>query len=283
VFVSATLLGRSVELRASLSSLTKSRAGSNDLLSCILSWDRGGVITLPSPDSRSRPVFRGNVDNGWVAGVGTPPPEPSVGPSHRSPGGGVPTPATRPARRCRDKRQPNRKRARKLYTIDSPGDARSDQGQFPIRSIGFNGLRLGTAGRMEPGILSRGTITLNRSDLQQLADDRVRDADALLNTDRWSGAYYICGYVVECALKACISKQTNLHDFPDKAVVEKSYTHDLTKLLASNCNSNSIPRPPRIRLWASTGSMSRTGAKRPATSRKRRPKPAGSIRPLPIL
>jgi HEPN domain len=72
---------------------------------------------------------------------------------------------------------------------------------------------------------------LNRNDLQQLADDRVLDAEALLNMGRWSGAYYISGYAVECALKACIAKQTNLHDFPDKAVVEKSYTHNLLQLL----------------------------------------------------
>ena len=72
---------------------------------------------------------------------------------------------------------------------------------------------------------------MNRTDLQQLADDRVQDAVALLGTNRWSAAYYICGYAIECGLKACIAKQTNLHDFPDKAVAEKSYTHDLTKLL----------------------------------------------------
>jgi HEPN domain-containing protein len=64
--------------------------------------------------------------------------------------------------------------------------------------------------------------------LQQLADDRVLDAEALLNAGRWSGAYYVSGYAVECALKACIAKQTNLHDFPDKTVVQKSHAHDLT-------------------------------------------------------
>jgi hypothetical protein len=72
---------------------------------------------------------------------------------------------------------------------------------------------------------------LNRNDLQQLADDRVSDAEALLNAGRWSGAYYLSGYAVECALKASIAKQTNLHDFPDKIVTEKTYTHDLIKLL----------------------------------------------------
>ena len=72
---------------------------------------------------------------------------------------------------------------------------------------------------------------MNRADLQQLADDRVRDADALLNAGRWSAAYYISGYAVECALKACIAKQTNLHDFPDKIVAQQSYTHNLLDLL----------------------------------------------------
>jgi hypothetical protein len=36
---------------------------------------------------------------------------------------------------------------------------------------------------------------------------------------------------VECALKACVAKQTIRHDFPDKELVNSSYTHDLEKLL----------------------------------------------------
>jgi HEPN domain-containing protein len=72
---------------------------------------------------------------------------------------------------------------------------------------------------------------LNRTDLQQLADDRVLDAEALLNAGRWSGAYYLSGYAVECALKACFARRTNLHDFPDKVEVLRSYTHDLANLL----------------------------------------------------
>lgn len=72
---------------------------------------------------------------------------------------------------------------------------------------------------------------MNRTDLQHLTDDRVLDAEALLNAGRWSGAYYISGYAIECALKACIAGQTNLHDFPDKVLAQKSYTHDLLDLL----------------------------------------------------
>lgn len=40
----------------------------------------------------------------------------------------------------------------------------------------------------------------------------------------------MAGYAVECALKACIAKQTQLHDFPDKDRVVKSFTHDIEAL-----------------------------------------------------
>ena len=72
---------------------------------------------------------------------------------------------------------------------------------------------------------------MNRTDLQQLAEDRVFDAEALLNAGRWSGAYYFSGYAVECAFKACIAKRTNLHDFPEKSLAQRAYTHDLLVLL----------------------------------------------------
>jgi HEPN domain-containing protein len=80
-------------------------------------------------------------------------------------------------------------------------------------------------------LFGSGTHELNRVDLQQLADDRVLDASFLLDAGRWSGAYYLAGYAVECALKACIAKRTNLHDFPDKTVALKSFTHDISELL----------------------------------------------------
>lgn len=45
------------------------------------------------------------------------------------------------------------------------------------------------------------------------------------------GAFYLAGYAVECALKACIARRTREHDFPDKKMVNDSHTHDLAKLL----------------------------------------------------
>ena len=47
----------------------------------------------------------------------------------------------------------------------------------------------------------------------------------------FSGAYYLAGYSVECALKACVAKQTNRHDFPDKRLATDAWTHDLQKLV----------------------------------------------------
>lgn len=72
---------------------------------------------------------------------------------------------------------------------------------------------------------------MNRQDLQNLALTRLKEVEVLLNNHKYSGAYYLSGYVIECALKACIAKQTQEFDFPDKKTVMDSYTHDLEKLV----------------------------------------------------
>lgn len=75
---------------------------------------------------------------------------------------------------------------------------------------------------------------MTRAELRQLAEDRIADAAALLAAGRWSGAYYLAGDAVECALKACIAKLTNQDDFPrDRKFVEDCYNHDVEKLLKS--------------------------------------------------
>ncbi len=48
---------------------------------------------------------------------------------------------------------------------------------------------------------------MNRKQLQRLAKERLKDAKALLARKRWSAAYYLTGYVIECALKSCIFRQ----------------------------------------------------------------------------
>lgn len=75
------------------------------------------------------------------------------------------------------------------------------------------------------------TTPLNRQKLQALSRERLRDAKLLLGKGRHAGAYYVAGYAVECALKACIARQTRRHDFPDKKAATDSHTHDLVKLV----------------------------------------------------
>lgn len=72
---------------------------------------------------------------------------------------------------------------------------------------------------------------MNRMQLQQLAEERLLDAEALLQAGRWSRAYYLAGYAVECGLKACIARRTNQYDFPDKELALKSYTHKIDVLV----------------------------------------------------
>jgi HEPN domain-containing protein len=72
---------------------------------------------------------------------------------------------------------------------------------------------------------------MNRKVFQQLAALRLREAKLLLSASAPDGAYYLAGYAVECALKACIAKFTQQHDFPDKARANRSHTHNLKDLI----------------------------------------------------
>jgi len=72
---------------------------------------------------------------------------------------------------------------------------------------------------------------VDRRDLQRLSRIRICEAKALAKLGLHDGAYYLAGYAVECALKACIAKGTRRHEFPDRKKVEASYKHDLRELV----------------------------------------------------
>jgi hypothetical protein len=73
---------------------------------------------------------------------------------------------------------------------------------------------------------------VDRWELQQLAQLRGEDSEALLDAGRFQAAYYLCGYVTECGLKACIARETRQYDFPDKRRAQAVWTHQLSELLA---------------------------------------------------
>jgi HEPN domain-containing protein len=72
---------------------------------------------------------------------------------------------------------------------------------------------------------------MTRKDLQELSRIRLREAKALARLGMNDGAYYLAGYCVECALKACIAKLTQRHEFPNKERTQPSYGHKFGELL----------------------------------------------------
>jgi HEPN domain-containing protein len=74
-------------------------------------------------------------------------------------------------------------------------------------------------------------MELSRQEFQRLAEERLDDAEALLRAERFGGAYYVAGYAVECALKACIASKTKAESWPPREVKQTHYIHDLEKLL----------------------------------------------------
>jgi Uncharacterized conserved protein related to C-terminal domain of eukaryotic chaperone, SACSIN len=74
---------------------------------------------------------------------------------------------------------------------------------------------------------------VTRIEWQQLAERWLVDAKRLLDNRRWSAAYYVAGYAVECGLKACVLKRLAGQPeliFDDKKFSEKCWTHSLTEL-----------------------------------------------------
>lgn len=67
--------------------------------------------------------------------------------------------------------------------------------------------------------------------MQAISRIRAKEAKALLGMELYDGAYYLAGYAVECALKACMAKETKRHEFPDKKRADSSYTHSLIDLV----------------------------------------------------
>ena len=74
---------------------------------------------------------------------------------------------------------------------------------------------------------------MNRATLQQLSDERISDARALLAANQWPGAYYLAGYALECALKSCVLAYIDRTGiiFKDKKYTQNCWTHDIEELV----------------------------------------------------
>ena len=76
---------------------------------------------------------------------------------------------------------------------------------------------------------------LKKLDIQLIAQARLKDAEVLFEAQRYEGAVYLCGYVVELGLKYKICKTLNWDDFPLTSKEFQNYstfkTHKLDVLL----------------------------------------------------
>jgi hypothetical protein len=82
---------------------------------------------------------------------------------------------------------------------------------------------------------TRGTL------FQAAAIFRLRDADALLENKRYSGAVYLAGYAVECILKWAVTSRRKLIYLP-----EELETHNWDMLLAGAGLNRSLQGDPEL-------------------------------------
>ena len=75
-------------------------------------------------------------------------------------------------------------------------------------------------------------LIVTKAEFQELAEVRLVEAKSLLDQAMWNGAYYLAGYAVELALKACVIKSLMATDaFPEKEFSKDCYTHAVEKLV----------------------------------------------------
>jgi hypothetical protein len=75
---------------------------------------------------------------------------------------------------------------------------------------------------------------VKRVEWQELAERWLVDAKVLLDAHRWSAAYYVMGYAVECGLKSCVLARVAVEVeviFTDRRFSEKCWNHNALELV----------------------------------------------------
>lgn len=85
---------------------------------------------------------------------------------------------------------------------------------------------------------------MTRLEIQDLANLRLEEAEALFAAGKFDGCVYLCGYVAELALKAAICKILDLTEYPESRPAFKVHHFDDLSLLAGLQGSiSSLPKP----------------------------------------
>jgi HEPN domain-containing protein len=92
-----------------------------------------------------------------------------------------------------------------------------------------------------------------REQLQILASLRLREAESLFGADLYDGCAYLCGYVVELALKARVCATLGIVEYPERDRLRGAFLiHDFDdlKLLAGMENEFTAARPALLANWS---------------------------------
>jgi HEPN domain-containing protein len=88
-----------------------------------------------------------------------------------------------------------------------------------------------------------------RQELQDLAELRLREAEALFDAALYDGSVYLCGYVVELALKARVCATLGIEKYPER---RHFLTHDFDelRLLAGLEREITAASPAFLKNWS---------------------------------
>jgi HEPN domain-containing protein len=90
-----------------------------------------------------------------------------------------------------------------------------------------------------------------RRELQRLGCLRLKEAEALFNAGCYDGCAYLCGYIVELALKAAVCATLGVDEYPEGRLKGSLRTHnfDDLKLMAGMEQAFTI-NPIRLANWS---------------------------------
>ncbi|HBB88531.1 MAG TPA: hypothetical protein DC047_13040 [Blastocatellia bacterium] len=86
---------------------------------------------------------------------------------------------------------------------------------------------------------------IEHGELLEIAEERLKDAEALLAAGRYDGAIYLGGYVVELALKSCICRILNWKGFPQTRSEFQNYQSFRTHI--SMCSYRCLEQRTELR------------------------------------
>ena len=72
---------------------------------------------------------------------------------------------------------------------------------------------------------------MQKTEIEEIVQARLEDAEVLLEASRFDGSVYLCGYAIELGLKARICRTLQWDEYPTSGKYSTFKTHDLDVLL----------------------------------------------------